>query len=69
MFFSETSKIIGTLFFLPKKVKYRCLSLDTIYSAMVKSFFKGHKASFVSILCKVKRAGKCQKEAKTTVEK
>ena len=27
----------------------------------MKSFFEGHGASFVSISCKVKRAGKCQK--------
>ena len=35
----------------------------------MKSFFEGRKASFVSILCKVKRAGKCQKEAEKKVEK
>ena len=60
--------IICTLFFLAKKVKCCCLSLDTIYSTIMKLFFKGRKASFVSISCKVKRVGICQKEAKTRVE-
>ena len=67
--FSETSNIICTSFFLPRKVKCCCLSLNTIYSAIMKSFFEGRQASFVLISCKVKRVGKCQKEAKTRVEK
>ena len=33
----------------------------------MESFFEGHQASFISISCKVKRARKCQKEAKTRV--
>ena len=67
--FSETSNIICTSFFLPRKVKCCCLSLNTTYSTIMKSLFEGHQASFVLILCEVKRAGKCQKEAKTRVEK
>ena len=39
-------------------------SLNTTYSAIMKSFFEGHQASFVSVSCKVERARKCQKEAK-----
>ena len=39
---------------------------ETKYSTIMKSFFEGCQASFV--LCKVKGAGKCQKEAKTRVE-
>ena len=63
IFFNETSNI--TSFFLPRKVKCCCLS----YSAIMKSFFEGRQASFVSISSKVKRPEKCQKEAKTRVEK
>ena len=64
IFFSETSNIICTSLFLPRKVEC-CLPLNTTHSAIMKSFFEGHQASFVSISCKVKRAGKCQKEAET----
>ena len=58
IFFYETSNIICTLFFLPRKAKCCCLSLNATYSTIMKLFFEGHQASFVSISCKVKRAGK-----------
>ena len=58
IFFYETSNIICTLFFLPRNVEYCCLSLNATYSAIMKLFFEGHQASFVSISYKVKRAGK-----------
>ena len=69
IFISETSNIICTSFFLPRKVKCCCLSLVTIYSTIMKLFFEGCQASFVPILCKVKRVEKCQKETETRVEK
>ena len=68
VFFSETSNTICNSFFLPRKVKCCYLSLNTTYSAIMKSCFEGRQASFFSISCKVKRAGKCQKEAETRVE-
>ena len=48
--FFETSNIICTSFFLPRKIKC-CLSLNTTYRAIMKSFFEGRKGSFVSISC------------------
>ena len=69
IFFLKLQIHLHFVFLLPRKVKCCCLSLNTTYSVIMISFFEGRQASFVLILCKVKRAGKCQKEAKTRVEK
>ena len=68
-YFLEFSNIICTSFFLPRKVKCCCISMNTTYSAIMKSFFEDRQASFVSISRKVEMVGKCQKEAETRIEK
>ena len=54
IFSSETSNIICTSFFFPRKIKCCCLSLNTTYSAIMKSFFEGRQASLIVLIsCKV----------------
>ena len=45
-----------------------CLSLNTTYNTMMKLFFEGCQASFVSILCKVKREENAKKRLKIVVQ-
>ena len=68
IFFSETSNIICTSFFLPRKVKCCCLSLNTTYSAIMKSFFEG-RSFFCFDFVQSKKGGKMPKRGESKSRK